>query len=149
MPDGAIGRFGPIDQIAYVVRDMVSSLPAYEAIFGPFTVSDSPLDACETPNGLVDCELRLAVNDAGPVEIELIEVLSGRPPHSDHLDAHGEGLHHVRFRVDSLDAALADLEAEGCTCLFKKRFAPTIAFAYVETPEIMGASVVELLELAM
>ena len=138
---------GPIDQVAYVVENLEASLPRYEAMFGPFQVNDSPLDGCEYRGREVACHLRLAVNRAGPLEIELIEVVSGEAPHTEHLKEHGEGLHHVRFRVDDLDAKLAELEDAGFQAIFRKRFGPTVAFAYVETPDEAGRSVIELLEL--
>ncbi len=138
---------GPIDQVAYVVDSLEASLPRYEALFGPFRVAESPLTDCTYRGRTVDCHLRLAVNDAGPLEIELIEVVGGAAPHREHLDAHGEGLHHVRFRVDDLDAARDRLEAAGFTPIFEKRFGPTVAFAYVEAPGEMGGSVIELLQM--
>jgi methylmalonyl-CoA/ethylmalonyl-CoA epimerase len=146
-PDfGRLG-LGPVDQVAFVVEDLEVSLPAYEAVYGSFEVSETAIEDAETPGGHLDCVLKLGVNDSGPVEIELIEVLEGRPPHRVHLDEHGEGLHHVRFRVDSLEDKIAALESEGFRSIFYKRFAPTIAFAYVEAPPEMGGSIIELLEL--
>lgn len=138
---------GPIDQVAFVVTDVEAALPRYAALYGPFEVADSPLQDCDYRGRRVDCRLRLAVNRAGPVEIELIQVLEGEAPHGEHLRAHGEGLHHVRFRVDDLDAALARLNAQGFETIFHKRFSESVAFAYLETPEEIGRSVIELLEL--
>lgn len=138
---------GPIDQIAYVVEDLDRSLPHYESIFGAFDVGESPLADCTIRGRRADCKLRLAVNRSGPVEIELIQVLEGEPPQREHLRRHGEGLHHVRFRVDDLDARLEPLVAAGFQVLLYKRFGPRVAFAYVETPPALGASVIELLQL--
>ena len=65
----------------------------------------------------------------------------------EHLREHGEGLHHVRFRVSDVDAKLAELEKEAFVPVFYKRFGPDVAFAYLETPKALGASVIELLEM--
>ena len=138
---------GPIDQVAYVVRDMDAALPRYEALYGPFEVAESPLTDCTIRGRRADCRLKLAMNRSGPIEIELIEVLEGETTHSEHLAAHGEGLHHVRFRVGALEAKLAELEAAGYETVMFKRFAPGLAFAYVETPDSLGRSVIELLEM--
>lgn len=143
---GALG-LGPIDQVAYVVADLERALPRYEALFGPFEVGTSPLPGCTIRGREADCVLRLAVNRSGPVEIELIQVLEGDTPHAEHLRAHGEGLHHVRFRVERLEPKLAELEAAGYRTVLRKRFGPTVAFAYVETPAELGSSLIELLEL--
>ena len=138
---------GVIDQVAYVVRDLDAALPRYIALYGPFEVADSPLTDCTIRGRSADCRLKLAVNRSGPIEIELIEVLEGETTHSEHLASHGEGLHHLRFRVGALDAKLAELEAAGYETVMYKRFAPGLTFAYVETPDALGRSVIELLEM--
>lgn len=138
---------GPIDQIAYVVHDLERALPRYAALFGPFEVSEAALTGCTIRGRPGDCRLKLAVSRRGPVEVELIEVLEGETTHVEHLRTRGEGLHHVRFRVADLDPALAALERTGCETVFHKRFGPAVAFAYVETPEALGRSVIELLEM--
>jgi len=97
---------GPIDQVAYVVEDLERALPRYEALYGPFQVSDSPLSGVRCRGGVIDCVLKNALNRSSPVEIELIQVMQGDTPHTQHLRQHGEGLHHVRFRVSGLEARL-------------------------------------------
>lgn len=48
----------------------------------------------------------------GGVEIELVQVLAGRAPDSEVLGAR-EGVSHIAYRVDDLNAALADATAAG------------------------------------
>lgn len=143
------GRFGlgTVDQVSFVVADMDRVLAHYEAVFGPFSVAEAPLPDCTIRGLTADCKLKVAVNNAGPCEIELIQVLEGEPPHAEHLRAHGEGLHHVRFRVQGLEAKLEELGEAGFETIFFKRFGPAIAFAYLETPAALGRSVIELLEM--
>ncbi len=76
-------------------------------------------------------------------------MLDGETTHSEHLRAHGEGLHHVRFRVSGLEAKLALMERAGFETIFYKRFegGGNVAFAYVESPPATGGHVIELLEL--
>jgi catechol 2,3-dioxygenase-like lactoylglutathione lyase family enzyme len=138
---------GPIDQISYVVENIDRALPNYEALFGPFEVSQNELPDCTIRGQAADCTLKMAIAHSGSMEIELIEVIEGETTHTEHLRAHGEGLHHVRFRVDDIDAKLPELEAEGFETLLYKRFSPKIAFAYLQTPDAIGGSVIELLQL--
>ena len=137
---------GPIDQVAYVVQDLEKALPHYEALYGPFQVSDSPLTGVQCRGETIDCVLKIAVNRSSPVEIELIQVLEGDTPHAEHLREHGEGLHHVRFRVSGLEARLEELEKAGFETTFYKRFegAGNVAFAYAQSP---AGHTIELLEL--
>lgn len=143
---GRLG-LGPVDQVSYVVDDMDVSLPHYEAIYGTFDVGEAPMGDCAIRGASADCKLKVAVNRSGPIEIELIQVLEGETPHSEHLRQHGEGLHHVRFRVSGLDEKLTELKAAGFDVVFEKRFGPSVAFAYVETPAAIGRSLIELLEM--
>jgi catechol 2,3-dioxygenase-like lactoylglutathione lyase family enzyme len=138
---------GPIDQVSYVVENIDRALPNYEALFGPFEVSQNELPDCTIRGQAADCTLKMAIGHSGPMEIELIEVIDGETTHTEHLRAHGEGLHHVRFRVDDIDAKLPELEVEGFKTLLYKRFSPEIAFAYMQTPDAIGGSVIELLQL--
>jgi 4-hydroxyphenylpyruvate dioxygenase-like putative hemolysin len=143
---GALG-LGAIDQVAYVVEDLDAALPRYEQLFGAFEIMDSTLEDCTIRGEPSQCRLKLAMNRSGPIEIELIEVLEGETTHSEHLRAHGEGLHHVRFRVDELEPKVEELNAKGFVTLLYKRFGPGVAFAYLETPAELGSSVIELLEM--
>ena len=54
--------------------------------------------------------------DAG-AKLELLEALGPESPVAKHLDKRGEGLHHVAFRVDDVDAAFAHARAMGLTPL--------------------------------
>ena len=138
---------GPIDQVGYVVENLERALPRYESMFGPIQVASYEMKDCSIRGRTADCALRLAVNNSGPVEIELIEVIAGETTHSEHLKRHGEGLHHVRFRVSELEPKVAALEAAGYRTVLQKRFGPTIAFAYLESPPEIGGSVIELFEM--
>jgi hypothetical protein len=139
---------GPIDQVAYVVESLERSLASYEAMYGPFQILTFEMKDCTIRGRQADCALRLALNNSGPIEIELIEVVSGETIHSEHLKQHGEGLHHVRFRVADLDPKVAELETAGYRTGMGKRFDPTLAFAYLESPPETGGSVIELIQMA-
>lgn len=138
---------GPIDQVAYIVEDMERAIPRYEALFGPFTVTSQKLPDCTVRGRSTDLEMKMAVNHSSPVEIELIQPVSGKSPWTEQLESHGEGIHHVRFRVPGIDEKLADLGARGFETLMYKRFGPEVAFAYLQVPEAFGGHVIELLEL--
>ena len=89
----------------------------------------------------------MAFGRSGPLEIELIEPVSGRGPHQEFLDAGGEGVHHVRFRVEDLDGRLPELNAAGYETVWYHRFAPEIAWAYLSVPDDEGGGLFELLEM--
>ena len=138
---------GPIAQVAYVVHNMEKALETYGAVYGPFEHYTAKLEDCLIRGQSADCTLHVATNNTGPIEVELIAVLDGQPPHSDHLRDHGEGLHHVRFDVEDIDTKIAPMVEEGFEVIFYKVYSPEISFAYLEAPAAMGGHVVELLQM--
>jgi catechol 2,3-dioxygenase-like lactoylglutathione lyase family enzyme len=135
----------PIDQVGYVVKNLDDTTRRYAQLFGPFTFMDSPLTGVLYRGKPADVNLRLAYGNAGPIEMEFIEVLSGASPHAEFLAAGREGIHHIRYRVPDCDATIAALRGEG--------FAPIwyhdmgfAKFAYLEHATRDGV-LIELLEM--
>lgn len=149
MSQSTTDRFGlgGVDQIGYVVADLEVSMPYYESLFGPFQVYEAELDGALFRGKEIDCKLKIATNNDGPIEIELIQVLEGETPHTEHLREHGEGPQHIRFRISGIEAKIAELEAAGYKNIFFKRFGPDTAFSYLESPQEMGGALIELLEM--
>ncbi len=95
---------GRIHHVAYVVADIDAALARVDAALGlrpaiREVMDDQGVEAalCGPPGGAV----------------ELIRPLDPEGPIARFLESRGEGLHHVAFEVDDLEAALADLRARG------------------------------------
>jgi Glyoxalase/Bleomycin resistance protein/Dioxygenase superfamily len=74
------------------------------------------------PTGPVSAEVAFA--KCGGLVFELIETQSGRTHHSDHIEAHGPGLHHVGFWVRNLAAELEKVSALGLEVVMAPPDAP-------------------------
>ena len=139
---------GPPDQISFAVADMTEAVPLLSLLFGEFSVRESVL----APGSVVyrgregRTRLRLGICQAEPVEIELVEVLEGDWPTVDHIDRHGPGLNHIRFVVDDLDAKSAQMQAAGFGEVLRGVSPQGSRFAYLEAPELLGPTLVELLQ---
>ena len=92
--------FKEVDHIAIVVRDTEDALTFYRDQIG------LPLLYSET---LDEVGVRLTHLDMGNVRLQLVQPLSPEHPLSAHLDQHGEGFHHVCWKVDDVEAAMAQL----------------------------------------
>jgi len=93
-----------IDHTGIAVADIDDSLPFYRDVLGlPLvhreTVADQGVDA--------------ALLDVGDGHLELIAPLGPETGVAKFLAKHGPGLHHLAYRVDDIDAALASLSAAG------------------------------------
>jgi catechol 2,3-dioxygenase-like lactoylglutathione lyase family enzyme len=140
--------FGPIDQISFAVTDMDRALPMYESLFGPFTrrrVTFRP-DRVRYRGAPATATLLLAFGHTGDVEVELVAVEDGDAPSLEHLRDHGEGIHHIRFPVDDLDAKQAALEAVGFEEVLRGTTEGGAVFAYFEAPAALGHTLIELIQ---
>ena len=104
-----------VDQIGIVVKDIDKVIESWSSLFGigPWTFMDfGGTDAEGRP-----WKVRLAFANLGRLQLELIQPVEGRMFHSEFLDTHGEGLHHLGFFVDDLDGEVANLLARGAKVL--------------------------------
>jgi methylmalonyl-CoA/ethylmalonyl-CoA epimerase len=93
-----------IHHVAYVVADMDAALERLGATFGLRPALREVM---------ADQGVEAALCGRAGAAVELIRPLDADGAIARFLDARGEGLHHVAFEVDDLDAALADLRARG------------------------------------
>ena len=97
--------FGSFVQIGVVVGDLDQSMAHLSEIFGigPFRVTDWPPAGREMNRVYYgepgDFTARMAFAELGPIELELIQPLTGRSIWADFLAQHGPGIHHIRFNV--------------------------------------------------
>jgi methylmalonyl-CoA/ethylmalonyl-CoA epimerase len=97
-------------QIGVVVADVDQATKYLTEIFGigPFRIVDWP------PEGRTDIKkfyhgepgdftARMAFAELGPVELELIQPVSGESIWADFLRDHGGGIHHLRFNVNDIE----------------------------------------------
>jgi methylmalonyl-CoA/ethylmalonyl-CoA epimerase len=138
----------PVEQIGIVVRDVDQAAEFFTSTFGwgPFQISEVEMKGFSYGDRTGDCRLKMAFARSGVVELELIQVLEGQTPHSDFLRRHGEGMQHLRFRVDDCDGVTAALAKEGVETLWGQKFPGIAAFAYMKTDKTSGL-MVELFEM--
>jgi methylmalonyl-CoA/ethylmalonyl-CoA epimerase len=136
---------GGIDQVSYAVRDLDEAARRLDPLFGPFVTApvDLPDVLCDGRRGPVS--LKLGFGRSGALEVELVQVVAGAFPQREFLERRGEGIHHVRFTVDDLDAKV-DLMRAGGFSVVAGADTPQARFAYLEAPAIIGDSMVELVQ---
>ena len=137
------GRFGlgPIDQISFAVDDVDEAARRYAALFGgEFQVMDVEMPDIFVRGQPASVNIRLAFGKTGPIEVELVQVVSGEYPIKDYLAEHGEGFHHVRFPVSDLKVTQAAMEAEDYTVTLEGA-SGGILFAYLESPDLAGGTI--------
>lgn len=122
----------PIEQIGMVVTDINAAMAAYEPLFGPWTLMEVDVDDADYRGKTETCRIKMAFGYSGELEIELIELVSGNSPHREFLDRGLSGMHHIRYRVEDIDAQVEAATAIGYKPIWSKRFSADSAFCYME-----------------
>ena len=99
-----------VDHIGIVVRDCDKVIESWSELFGL-----GPWNFREMGGGGVT--LRVAFGYLGKIRIDLIQPVEGKVLHSEFLEEHGEGLHHLGFYVDDVDKEAAKLVEKGAKIL--------------------------------
>lgn len=92
--------FGLIDHVGVAVDDLDSALALYEGTFG------MPVAHRETVS---EQGVEAVLLDVGDCHVELLRPLGERTAVGKFLARRGPGLHHVAYRVDDIESALAQL----------------------------------------
>ncbi len=116
--DQASAGISSIDQVAVVVRDLDAAMTRYAAqlgignwevyTYGPHRCSTMTFRGQEQPY-----TMKLALAMVGNTQYELIEPLEGPTTYHEFLESRGEGLHHLGYIVDDIDAEIARMAALG------------------------------------
>lgn len=138
-----------ICQVGLVVRDIERTARAYADIFGmdvpPISITAPEAEAHTIYRGApTPARARLAFFQMGAISLELIEPVGGPSTWQEFLDRHGEGVHHIAFRIAGMDRIIAYLESKGITAVQRGDYTGG-RYAYMGSEGQLGV-ILELLE---
>ena len=87
---------------------------------------------------------KLAFFDMGQINIELIEPIEGPSTWREFLDAKGEGVHHIAFRIKDTDRIVAELATRDMPVAQQGEYTGG-RYTYIDSAPALGV-VLELLE---
>ncbi|HUW69042.1 MAG TPA: methylmalonyl-CoA epimerase [bacterium] len=100
-----------VDHIGIAVASLDESLKFYTDMLG------MKLHGTET---VEEQKVRTAFLPLGSTEIELLESTAPDGPIAKFIENKGQGIQHIAFRVDDIDAALAELKEKGVRLIDEK-----------------------------
>ncbi len=129
-------------QVALVVRDIEKARHTYAALFGceppPVILTDEADKSHISSRGqTTPARAKLAFFPLGAVALELIEPFGGPSIWQEHLDQHGDSVHHIAFRTANMPATTAALAARGCPTVQTGDFTGG-CYAYVDSAPQLG-----------
>jgi catechol 2,3-dioxygenase-like lactoylglutathione lyase family enzyme len=134
-----------VGQIGVVVEDLDRAVAFFQSAFGlgPFRIQEVEGANVWDRGEEIHIKARLGFAAMGQVEIELIQIVEGDTVHLEFLRKHGEGLHHLGFRVKDFQAKLEQAKAMGFEVLQTGPFGRF--WAYLDTRQT-GGIIFELIE---
>jgi len=143
-----------VTQIAFVVEDLEDGMDRFGGLLGvkPWEIYrfEPPRLTDQTYRGEPhEYSMALALTEVDGTMIELIEPLEGESIYTEHLDEHGEGLHHIAcFAFDDLEAVIDEFERAGMGILQSGTFGPEdtdegVEFFYFDTAAELNGVIFE------
>jgi catechol 2,3-dioxygenase-like lactoylglutathione lyase family enzyme len=138
-------------QVCIIVRDVEATAARYVEVFGfsPPRFDTTLLNdhTHATYYGQpTDSRAKLTGFDMGQIQFELLQPLDPRSCWMDHLERHGEGIHHVAFYVPKTEAVVSSFRSHGYVVMQQGLFTGQSGmYTYLDTDKDLGV-VIELLE---
>ena len=127
-----------IEHIGIAVKDLQTAIPYYETVLGL---------KCYNIEEVADQKVRTAFFMVGQTKIELLEPTSEESTIAKFLETKGEGVHHIAFAVDSVQASLDEAESKGIRLIDKapRGGAEGLSIAFLH-PKSTGSVLTEFCE---
>ncbi len=93
-----------VEHIGIAVRSLAEAMPLYEKLLG---------QACYAVEVVPDQQVRTAFFRVGQTKIELLESTSPDGPIAKFIGKRGEGIHHIAYGVENVQASLEELSEGG------------------------------------
>jgi methylmalonyl-CoA/ethylmalonyl-CoA epimerase len=127
-----------IEHIGIAVTNLIDSVSFYEKVFGL---------KCYNIEEVKDQKVRTAFFMIGQTKIELLESTDPGGPIAKFIEKKGEGIHHIAFAVNNIDAQLKHAEKEGIKLIDvnPRKGAEGLEIAFLH-PRSTGGVLIELCE---
>ena len=141
--DAEKSPFSELHHVTIVVRDMEKALRHYSSLgIGPFE-SYPPMREyvkINVPDESAFYNLTIRVARIGPVSLQLVQPHEGKSIYKEFLEKRGEGVFHMGFVVDDIEKEEQKLKETGLKVISSGRRADGSGFAYFDTAEIGGVT---------
>jgi methylmalonyl-CoA/ethylmalonyl-CoA epimerase len=139
-----------VTQVGIIVKDIEKSLDQYMQVFGlterPRSIVSGALEDAHTElrGEPTPARAKLAFINMGQVTIELIEPDGQPSTWQEHLDTHGESVHHIAFQIKGTDQVVAYLNGQGVPTVQQGQYTGGM-YSYMDSAPKLGV-MLELLE---
>ena len=103
-----------ISHIGIAVADLTKAIEKYSMLTGGHP------EVCEVPDQKVKVAIFSGGDESNGGRIELVAPTADDSPVAKYLEKKGEGLHHIAYKTDNIDAQLASASASGARLIHEQ-----------------------------
>ena len=135
-----------IIQVGILVRDVEETARKLEKLIGigPFQILEPEYRDLTFRGKPARFKIRIGLAKAGPIQVELMQPLSGETIYDEYAERKGYGLHHVAIRAENMEQSINDMKARGFDVI-QSGNRPGVKWAYLDTENETGV-IFELIE---
>ncbi|HPR31270.1 MAG TPA: methylmalonyl-CoA epimerase [Prolixibacteraceae bacterium] len=105
-------KISHIEHIGIAVASLDEAIPYYRDVLGL---------ECYAIEEVPDQKVKTAFFRVGDTKIELLESTDPEGPIGKFIESRGQGIHHLAFAVDQVDAALSEVGSKGVRLIDQKK----------------------------
>ena len=135
-----------IIQVGILVRDVEETARKLEKLIGiePFQILEPEYRDLTFHGKPARFKMRIGLAKAGPIQVELMQPLSGETIYDEYAKRKGYGLHHVAIGTENMEQSINDMKARGFNVI-QSGNRPGVKWAYLDTEKETGV-IFELVE---
>ena len=121
-------------QVGILVEDVEKAASKLEKLIGigPFEIFEPDFRDLTLHGKTARYKIRLGLASAGPVQVELMQVLHGDSIYQEFHQRKGYGLHHLAIRTDNMERSIKEMEGKGFRPI-QSGNRPGVKWAYFDT----------------
>ncbi|MGA3406302.1 MAG: VOC family protein [Candidatus Bathyarchaeia archaeon] len=134
-----------IIQVGILVEDVEESARKLEKLgIGPFRILEPEYRDLTFHGKVGRFKVKIALANAGPVQIELAQRIYGETVYDDYFNRKGYGLHHLGIQAENMEHSVKEMEKKGIRVI-QSGNRPGVKWAFLDTEDKTGI-VFELIE---
>ena len=128
-----------VDQLGFVYKDIEKQAKIFETLFNipKFAILPENTEIVKYRGKDVEMTNKIAISRQFNTQIELIQHVSGESIYKEFLDKGREGLHHISFYVENIEAYIEFFKNQGLEVISSGSVGKQV-YTYFDTEETLG-----------
>ena len=126
-------------QLGILVKNVEETAKKFQEVMGigPWEIFVPPFRDKTLHGEPEDFKYKVGLARSGGIQVELMEIISGKTIYDDFLKRKGYGIHHIGIATSDMDESVKEMRKKGFT-VDQSGNRPGVKFAYLDTEDKLG-----------